>query len=261
MMKFATFSRVELKAGLAAVLIVAMTPSSAFPERFTGLNDYVIKAPNQGDTNTCLFVASTGAMEILLNKHLNHRNPKINGATDISERYAISAPWSKRPSSWLESAVLKFDSGEAVLQKDMPYTAFTATGDINYSVWNFPANFYTAPRISVPKIDTELLFQVGDRYSRNVLNETHLQRLKQTLLQKHSPILLNNNDTEYWHVVVVVGFDDDLKGHCYELDEQVCEGKKGALYIRDSNGYGLEQRSYEWFYKRANAAAVVTLAD
>ena len=230
------------------------------PSHYTELNDYVIEAPNQGQVNTCLFMGATGAMEILLNKKMGIHHPEVNGPTDISERYTISEAFSSRSRSWFEDAFLKFDSGEAVLTRDMPFESFTENGDINYDVWNVPSNFYTAPRIQLPKVETVFLFSF-DKYSRGVLDSTHLQKVKEALVKYQSPIITVGNDEDYWHVTVIVGFDDRIQGDCYELDSKICQGKKGAVYVRDSFGTRLEARSYEWFLRRQNSAAVAMLAE
>ncbi len=234
--------------------------AKGLPARYTELNDYVLVAPNQGQVNTCLFMAATGAMEILLNKKLGIRNPQVNGSTDISERYTISESSSNRSRTWFEDAFLKFDSGEAVLTRDMPFESFTEKGDINYSVWNVPSIFDTAPRIKLPKVETVYLFSY-DKYSRGVLSQSHLEQVKEALVKHQSPIIAVGNDEDYWHVTVIVGYDDHLEGDCYELDSKICRGKKGAVYVRDSFGTRLEARSYEWFLRRQNSAAVAKLAE
>lgn len=237
-------------------------PTAVLPAQYTDLNQYVVTAPNQGDAATCAFMAATGAMEILLAKSKGISNPQIYGPVDLSERYTISAPNSSRSKSWFENYFLKFDSGQAVLQKDMPFNFWTASGDMDYGVWNTPANFQTAPRIPLPKIDTVFLFSVGNKYSRNVLNRSHVEIVKQALVQYQSPILMVGNDEEYWHMLVITGYDDEATdGDCYELNPAVCFGKKGAFYVRDSFGLGVEKRSYEWFLRRMNSAAVAKLAD
>ena len=234
--------------------------ANALPTRYTELNDYVLQAPNQGQVNTCLFMGATGAMEILLSKKLGIKHPQPLGPTDISERYTISEAASSRSHSWFEDAFLKFDSGEAILTRDMPFESFTAEGDINNDVWNVPSNFDTAPRIKLPKVDTILLFS-NDKFARGVLDDSHLQRVKEALVKYRSPIITVGNDEEYWHVTVIVGYDDYLEGDCFELDSKVCRGKKGVLYVRDSFGTRVEARSYEWFLRRQNSAAVAKLAD
>ncbi len=233
---------------------------NSLPVRYTDLNDYVVISPNQGQVNTCLFMASTGAMEILLNKKLGIRNPEPNGPTDISERYVISESSSKRSGAWFEDAFLKFDSGEAILNRDLPFESFTSTGEINYAVWNYPSNFKFAPRIKLPRVETEYLFSFN-KYAMGVLDESHLKKVKQALIRYESPIITVGNDEDYWHVTVIVGYDDELEGDCYELDSSVCEGKKGALYVRDSFGARIEARSYEWFLRRQNSASVARLAE
>ena len=252
---------------LVAVSIVLPSIFSAafaaaeLPVQYTELNDYVIEAPNQGQVNTCLFMSATGAMEILLSKKLGIKNPQPNGETDISERYTITEQASVRSKSWFEDAFLKFDSGVAVLTRDMPFESFSENGDINYGVWNYPANFETAPRIKLPKIETVFLFSVGSKYSKGVLDQTHVQKVKEALVQYQSPVIAIGNDEDYWHVTVITGYDDNAEGDCYELDSKVCVGKKGAFYVRDSFGTRLEARSYEWFIRRGNSAAVAKLAE
>jgi len=233
----------------------------ALPESYTELNDYVVPAPNQGQVDTCLFMASTGAMEILLSKKLGIKNPQANGETDLSERYLISEGGSYRSKSWFENAFLKFDSGVAVLNRNLPFESFTSGGTINYAVWNMPAAFHTAPRINLPKVDTVFLFSVGTRYSRGVLDSSYVEKVKEALVKYQSPVLTVGNDEDYWHVTVITGYDDTQTGDCYELDSKVCVGKKGVFYVRDSFGTRLEKRSYEWFIRRQNSAAVAKLAE
>jgi hypothetical protein len=243
-------------------LFVSNAYSAALPTRYTELNEYVIEAPNQGAVNTCLFMAATGAMEILLNKKLKRKHGHALGDTDLSERYTISAGASPiRTRTWFEDAFLKFDSGQAVLARDLPFESFDEWGNINQAVWGTPDGFYSAPRIKLPKVDTVFLFAVGNKYSRGVLDTSHLEQVKEALVKYRSPILLVGNDEDYWHVTVVTGFDDNLQGDCYELDSKVCRGKKGAVFVRDSFGTRLEARSYEWLIRRNNSAAVAKLAD
>ena len=90
----------------AKLAFAGLNVEGGLPSHYTGLNDYVLVAPNQGQVNTCLFMASTGAMEILLNKKMGIHHPQVNGPTDISERYTISEAVSARSNSWFEDAFL-----------------------------------------------------------------------------------------------------------------------------------------------------------
>jgi hypothetical protein len=261
--KLPTKYSAEIKPQISDVAKAMLKESSerALPSRYTELNDYVVQAPNQGEANTCLFMAATGAMEILLSKRAGLKHPKQGGDTDLSERYLIAEKESPRTKTWFEDAFLKFDSGKAILARTLPFESFGEDGAINEEVWNAPGDFETIARIQIPKVDTQFLFSEGDRFSRNVLDASDVQIVKDALYRYKSPVMTVGNDTEFWHVTVITGYDDNAVGECYELDSKVCVGKKGVFYVRDSFGRGVEPRSYEWFIRRQNSAAVAMLAS
>jgi C1A family cysteine protease len=246
---------------LSVLLFTNFTLAASRPSRFVDLIPHVQPAPDQGETNTCWFMASTGAMELLLNKKHNIKNPKVGGKFDLSESFTI---WQKDyydsenpPSHFIEYIVRRFNHGEAILNKVWPYNAYNSDGTDNYTVWNRHPDFHELPRIEVPKVKTELLFARGKRYATGVLEEKDLELIKTTLFNKKSPIIVNYNDDGYWHVILIVGYDDKRKGDCYEIAPEDCS--TGAFYVRDSNGKRWERRAYNWFLEKGNAAAVVEL--
>lgn len=247
-------------------LILAAFPLQArprrFPEKFTDLLKFVQAAPDQGETNTCWFVASTGAMELLLNQKDRIRHPKPNGKNDLAESYLIWQKdwWSAEnpPKHFIEEVVQRFNHGEAVEHKHWPFMAYHSDGSDNMEVWNRHIDFLTLPRRTVPPVATELLFARGKKYATYVLNPEDIQAVKQALVTNKAPVIVNYNDDGYWHVVLIVGFDDNKQGSCYELEAEECNAK-GAFYVRDSNGLRYEARAYNWFLYRGNAAAVVKL--
>lgn len=229
------------------------------PARYVELLPYVQAAPDQGESNTCWFVASTGAMELLLNKKYKVRAPKANGKYDLSESFLI---WQKdfydaeNPAMhFIEDVVKRFNHGEAILNKVWPFKAYYEDGTDSYEGWNKHPNFYELPRIKVPQIKTELLFSRGKRHSMDVLDEADLELMKVKLSQTKSPLIVNYNDDSYWHVVLIVGYDDNRQGDCYEIEKADC--KKGSFYVRDSNGKRWDRRSYSWFLQKGNAASVI----
>lgn len=245
------------------ILLFSLPAFAARPKEFLELLPYVQAAPNQGDTNTCWFMASTGAMELLLNKVNNVKNPPTLGPYDLAESFLI---WQKRfhdtqypPQHFIQELVKDFNFKEAIHAKDWPFNALTSDGRTNMGVWEKHPEFVTLPRIKVPELKSELLFSKGrKRYSTNVLDESDLEVLRETLAKRKSPIIVNVNDEDYWHVVLIVGYDDNATGSCYQIEESECN-KKGAFYVRDSNGTRYEARAYNWFLIRGNAAAVVEL--
>lgn len=228
------------------------------PSAYTELLDYVQEAPDQGDTNTCLYVASTGAIELIANKVNGIKNPKPFGKFDLSESFVITAP-NTVEKAFFETPVLRFNNGFGIHIKDWPYEAWKGYS-VNKSVWNSKVTS-KLPQVSVPKVETIKLFQYGKRWATNVLNDEHVEMIKQALWTHKSPVIVNYNDEDYWHVVLIVGYDDNIPGECYDTDPQECAGSTGAFFVRDSFGVPVELRDYDWFRVNGNAAAVVKAAQ
>jgi hypothetical protein len=246
---------------LIAILGLSLfsTTILARPDAYTELLDYVQPAPDQGETNTCLFVASTGAMELLANKANGIKNPQPYGPFDLSESFVIWAP-NTVSKSFIETPVLRFNQGSAVHISDWSFEAWSGSS-INHSVWERHPQMSQLPRVALPPIETIKLFQYGNRWSTNVVKPSDLEAIKEALWKYKSPIIVNYNDENYWHVILIVGYDDALPGDCYDTDPKECSSDLGSFYIRDSFGVGVELRDYDWFRVKGNAAAVVKLKD
>jgi hypothetical protein len=246
---------------LATTLQVIAAPAKDRPSRYLDLLPFVQAAPNQGETNSCWFQASTGAMELLLNKKYNIRAPKKNGRFDLSESFLINQrdyiDRENPPTHFIEEVVTRFNHGEAVLNKHWPFNAFNEDGTDSFASWNKHENFDELPRLKVPKVKTEFLFARGKKYATGVLRSEDIETIKMTLFKKKSPVIVNYNDDGYWHVVLIVGYDDNRQGECYEIERKDC--KKGSFYVRDSNGHRWNRRAYNWFLENGNAAAVIEL--
>ncbi len=91
-----------------------------------------------------------------------------------------------------------------------------------------------------------------------MLKPQDIEAVKAALVTYKSPVIVNYNDDGYWHVVLIVGYDNKVKGQCYEISPEECN-KRGSFYVRDSNGKRFEARAYNWFLYNGNAAAVVKL--
>ncbi len=230
--------------------------SFALPERYTELLDYVQEAPDQGDTKTCLYVASTGAMELIANKKNDVKTPQPFGKYDLAESFLIQAPkYETAGKSFWEIPILKFNRGFGIHISDWPFEPWNGT-DTSDTAWN-PRAWQDLPRVELPKVETERLFIFGNRWSTNVLKPSHIDMIKVALVTNRSPVLINYNDTGYWHVILIVGYDNTLPGTCYQITPEECGDKKGSFYVRDSFGLPIELRDFDWFRVKANAAFVV----
>jgi hypothetical protein len=230
------------------------------PHRFTALLDFIQPGPDQGKTGTCLYVASTGAMELLANKHHDVKDPQPFGEFDLSEPYLIHAeeyPISGK--TFFEKAVYKFNHGFGINAKDWPLVAWM-NGSINQSAWD-EQDYSRMPQVELPPVETIRLFYSEDRWATKVLQLDDLEEVKEALVKYNSPILINYNDNNFWHVILVVGYDDRIDGDCYQLTSKECTKTRGSFYIRDSFGKIIEVRDYDWFLNKANSAFVVKLKD
>ena len=250
-----------MKRNFAFLLVLASIAFNVKAEKHTSLLPFVQEAPDQGDTAACLFMGSTGAVELLLNKKYNIRHPKDGDLFDFSEVFTINH--NKRYSgSWHEMAVARFNDGWSISIQDLAFNAWTTDGQVNRSVWSRPKDFYNLPRIEfTERFKTTKLFIKGrNRYSKYVLNDSDIQKVKQALKDSESPILVNYNHRGWWHVVNIVGFDDNAKGECLHTPIDKCSGK-GAFYVRDSLGKKTHLRDYDWFKINGNAAFIVEMID
>lgn len=229
--------------------------SETLPIRYNELVKYVQPAPDQAETKSCWFVASTGAMELLLNKRDKIENPEPGAPNDLSESFLMWQNDYKDPKDptqhFVEEMVMRFNHGEAVHEEFWPFVP-------DMTLWDRHPDYAKLPRMKVPKVTTEFLFSRGGKWDTHVLKAKDLTAIKQALVKYKSPIIINYNDNDYWHVILIVGYDNALEGDCYEIEDGECN-KKGAFIVRDSNGNRTENRAYNWFLYKGNAAAVVRL--
>jgi C1A family cysteine protease len=242
-----------------ALILVSAKAFSYLPESHTNLLPYVQEAPDQGDTATCLFQGSTGAVELLLNQKFNIRYPNKGDIFDLSERFAISHKV-RSSGHWIERVLPKFNQGWAIHINELPFSAYNSDGSNNSTVWNRPHNFYKLPRVEFDiKVKTTKIFAYGrSKYTKYVVKPGDIEKVKNALVNNNAPVLINYNHRGWWHVVNIVGYDDNAKGECLHTPSHECSGK-GAFYVRDSLGKATHLRDYDWFRVNVNTAFAVTL--
>src|SRR5690606_23218292 len=97
-------------------------------------------------------------------------------------------------------------------------------------------NFYSLPRMKLnDKFETQRLFVKGGKYATHVLKEEDILTIKKALVEHNAPILVNYNDEGWWHMILIVGYSDNVLGDCYYTPKEECRGL-GAFLVRDSNG-------------------------
>lgn len=250
-----------MKLMLWIALIIPVLGYANLPSSHTSLLKYVQEAPDQGDTATCLYMASTGAIELLLNKHYNITYPKRGDIHDISEIYTINQR-ARSSGTWHQVAIPRFNQGWAIHSNDLVFQAWNDDGSVNRSVWSRPSNWNQLPKMSIKeKFTSKKLFVRGkNRYSQYVIQKGDIEKIKQTLVDTDSPVLINYNHKRWWHAVLIVGYDDNAKGDCLHTPATECSGM-GAFWVRDSLGKETHLRDYDWFRVNGNAAISVTILE
>jgi hypothetical protein len=241
------------------LLLIFPSISLALPDHYDELIEFVQEAPDQGSVGTCLFMASTGAMELLLNKKENIQHPVPYGKFDLAEAFLIWAPKLEEKVPHLHSAILRFNlASYGVHALDWPFES-RIEGQPNRDIWRKHPELDSLPKIPLPEVEALPLFELGNRWSTHVLSRDHVEMIKEALWTYQSPVLINYNDSGYWHVIMVVGYDDRLPGACHDTNPADCEPLVGSFYVRDSFGVRVELRDYDWFRLKGNAASVVRL--
>lgn len=232
--------------------------SENLPSRYDELLDFVQPAPQQGKTGTCLFVASTGAMELIANFRAGIKKPKPYGRYDLSESFIIRAPnlrENKKKSFW-EKPVLRFNHGFGIHVDHWPFEGWRDR-EVNDDVWSW-RDINDFPKIDLPRIETKLLFDIGNKWATYVLEQLHIDLIKKALVKYRSPVLVNYNHDGFWHSILILGYDDELPGACLFTSEDECEETEGSFYVRDSaEGMPITVRDYDWFRINGNAAVLI----
>jgi hypothetical protein len=187
---------------------------------------YTLASPNQYDAGSCLFMANTGAMEIVLNVFQNNASPTYNGQTDLSERYLMSAS-DLVPSSQFNYVITDVAYtfnyfGGALKNSIYPFTA--ALDGSYYSCqinWTneLPSNWQTQ-LVPTPGVDRTVVF-IDPTFDQNsiwdvgVAPRNVVNRIKWELRTKNTPVIVVYNEYMYWHATVIVGYDDNANvGDC-----------------------------------------------
>ena len=199
--------------------------------RETSLIPYTLPSPNQDEAGTCLFMATTGAAEILLNR-LNKQTyqPELmDGRTDLSERFLMNASSRHSLTNWRTDTVELYNrEGGALLNQTYRYTkgwfkyrnqrtVAAKPGDANAEYgtqFNWVDHYSKSLQkqlVPMPTLSRRLLFVDPDHNQWNVgiMNDRVVDKIKDTLSSRKEPVILIYNHHGYWHAVVIVGYDDE----------------------------------------------------
>ncbi len=220
--------------------------------RAFALESELLPSPNQFDAGSCLFMATTGAVEILLNQHVDGA-PSSEGDTDLSERWLLNA-YMDVPifAYFITDLFATFNHfTQALPNTDFRFTADYVVEDAEGNIERVPAGTedsflscrvnwlyeldeaWQDTAVDVPEVGRTLVFVDPDLddnsiWNVGIMDGDVVERIKHELVTKNAPVLLVYNHYLYWHATLIVGYDD-------EADAGDCP------FVRDAIDYYREQ--------------------
>lgn len=231
------------------------------------LRPFVLPSPNQLDAGSCLYMANTGAMEILLNQHSDLDRVKSEGDTDLSERYLMNVGGhvsSKTIPYAFTDVIYSFNAaGGALLNRDYRFTMCEDADGQQSCQCNWDDELPTdweKKLVATPTAERTLLFvnpnkQEG-QFDVALFDDDVIDRIKFELRTKNAPVIVLYNHFLYWHSDIIVGYDDEQPTDCSFVTDstdyynqkmatsytKIIEAKmktspcatQGVFYVRDS---------------------------
>jgi hypothetical protein len=192
------------------------------------LSPYALAAPNQFDAGNCLFMATTGAMEMLMNQRLPLDQIAYKGKTDLSERYLMNAvdvlPEDINPYYFLTDTIYAYNYFQgSMLDLDYPFIVdFNSEENLSAAAnWenDLPSNWQdmlvTTPAAERTVIFVDPLRNERSKWRVGIADHDIIAIIKHELVSKNAPVVIVYNHFNYWHSDIIVGYDDNqASGGC-----------------------------------------------
>jgi hypothetical protein len=223
----------------------------------THLVDLALASPNQLDAGSCLFMTTTGAMELLLHQDTDMSTVSYDGDTDLSERFLMAA-YQDVPSDqmrwWLTDTVYTYNHlGGSMLNRDYPFTAGyvreTSSGAVvpcdpgdngayyscSYNWFDERPNDWEEQLVDTPNVERTIAFADPDQSNNTqwnvaLMDDEDVEKIKYMLRTRRAPVVVIYNHYLYWHADMIVGYDDTVQ-------------TDGCPMVEDSISYFNEQGS------------------
>ncbi|MFI5389779.1 MAG: hypothetical protein ACHQYQ_00345 [Bacteriovoracales bacterium] len=230
------------------VLTYAMTKRTKL-DGFNELLPFIMPSPNQEDAGSCLYMAITGNIEWWLNYLYPNESKIVDGPHDLSERYLMNMAGMDEDNSpvenWRTDTVYLFNWFGSVLNSDYPYTKGWFKEEKDEMViakpeekgssfgtgynWVNEIETFNPQKVDLPKFEREIIFEDKDKNQWNVgvTPSNIIEKVKEALRINKAPVLITYNHYGYWHVHMIVGFDDNENSHGCKFT------KETAPYLKD----------------------------
>lgn len=173
------------------------------------LKSYLLPSPDQLGAGSCLYMSATGIAEFLVNKEAGITNPKVGGPTDLSEQWTIALSQRVPLKNNYTDAVELLKHGGVVKDSRLPFRAYANSSWMSEQHPSVGAGDIAR----LPDMEKHVLFDTGAEGSQlrnHVMNQEHVNRIKNFLRDKESPVLFvyKPEGTNWWHANVITGYDD-----------------------------------------------------
>ena len=229
---------VSLSIGLHARPEAQSDDEDAYGATHKDLIEYVLASPNQFDAGSCLFMTTTGAMELLVHQHTDLDDVEYNGDTDLSERFLMAA-YQDVPSSvmryWLTDTMYTYNHvGGSMLNRDYPFTAGyvreTASGNLepcdasdsgayyscSYNWFDERPSDWEEQLVKMPTVERTIAFtdpsrSASSQWNVGLMDDEDVDKIKYLLRTRRAPVVVIYNHYLYWHADLIVGYDDTVQ--------------------------------------------------
>lgn len=212
---------------------------------FNELLPFIMSSPNQEDAGSCLYMAITGNVEWHLAKQNPNLSRKPNGPIDLSERYLMNIAGLEEDDNGVENwktdtIYLYNNKGHGILNSHFPYKkGYYKDGENGYEVSNEvePNSEYGTAfnwidtreeitqnaEVPLPEFKRNIIFKdpASNQWNVGITPMDIVDQVKNALITNKAPVLVMYNHYGYWHVNMIVGFDD-------KLETKGCEFTKGT---------------------------------
>jgi hypothetical protein len=209
---------------------------------------YALASPNQADAGSCLFMATTGTMEILMNQRLPLDGFTYGGDTDLSERYLMNASDYVSSSDirwWLSDQIYTYNvHGGSLLDRDYPFAVGYVKDSGNSHIksdsmdpdaylsmsynWfddlpvGWPDQLTPTPLAERTVIFIDPRQDQSSQWAVALMDDSTVEKIKYELRTKKAPVIVVYNHFLYWHADIIVGYDDTLPTNgCPMVDQSV----------------------------------------
>jgi hypothetical protein len=218
---------------------------------------FVLASPNQEDAGSCLFMATTGATEVLMSQHAPIEAVHNGGDTDLSERFLMNAADYVPAGAiryFLTDTIYTYNAfGGSLLDRDYPFAAGyvkeTAGGNVvkakpsddgayfscSYSWFDELPEGWQNKLTPTPPVERTSIFVEPNRDDNSwwqvaLMDDSTIEKIKYELRTKQAPVIIVYNHYLYWHADIIVGYDDNApRNGCPMVESSIAEYKKKGM--------------------------------